>query len=260
MSIDKTAIIHSSAIIKDGAKIGANVKIGAYCIVDEQVVIDDNCVLYNHIGIYNKTHIGKNNKIYSHTVLGSIPQDLKYSGENSELIIGDGNSIREFCLINIGTQDGGNKTIIGNNNLIMSHSHIAHDCIIKDDCILSSNTIIAGHVEIFNGVVIGGATAIHQFVHIGEYSMLAGGSTLAQDLPPFCLAQGNRAIIRSLNIVGLRRNFPDEIDELKKVLKFILKDKVNMRKNIEDFLKKTDNKHIKSLCLFILNAKRGIPN
>jgi len=259
MSIHNNLLIHPTAIVEDGARIGENVQIGAYCIIGAKVTIGDNTKIQNHSCIYGRTTLGQNNNIFSHTVLGSEPQDLKYDGEDSELIVGSNNTIREFCLINLGTKSGGNVTKIGNNNLIMSHTHIAHDCIINNNCIMASNAIIAGHVEMQNYSFVGGSCAIHQFVHIGEYAILAGGSVLTQDLPPFCLAQGNRAIIKSLNVVGIRRNLPKEIDNLKKAFKAFFRENANMKENVEDFYKNTDNEYIKSFCEFIKNSKRGIP-
>lgn len=261
MNIHNSAKIHPSAIIEDGARIGENAIIEAFCVIGSSVTIGDNTTIQNHSCVYGKTTIGKNNTIFSHTVLGSIPQDLKYDGENSELIIGDNNRIREFCMINIGTKSGGNKTVIGDNNLIMSHVHIAHDCIMHNNCILASGAVLAGHIDIRDNAFIGGSSAIHQFVQVGEHSMLAGGGILTQDLPPFCLAEGNRAVLKSLNVVGLRRHMPDEVDSLKKAFKlfFRVTSKVDMKKNIEDFYKITDSKYIRSLCEFVINSNRGIP-
>jgi len=196
------ANIHPTATVEDGAQIGENVKIGAYTYISKNVKIGDNTEIASHTLIEGNTTIGKGNKIFSHAVIGSIPQDLKYKGERVELIIGDNNKIREFTLINPGTEGGGSVTKIGNNNLLMGYVHIAHDVIIKDNCILANGATLAGHVELGNGVVIGGLTPIHQFVKIGDLAMVAGASALSQDVPPYCLVEGNRAYLRGLNLTG----------------------------------------------------------
>ena len=167
------------------------------------------------------TTIGKNNKFFSHGAIGSIPQDLKYNQEKTELIFGDNNTIREHVLINPGTKGGNKITKIGNGNLLMGHTHIGHDCIIGNNIVLSNSSIVAGHVQIDSNTIIGGMSGLHQFVHIGEFCMIGGGSMVAQDIPHYCLAEGNRAVIKNLNTIGLRRNIEDRaiIDELKNVYK-----------------------------------------
>ena len=254
-------LIHPTAIVEIGAKIADNVAIGPFAVVGKDVTIASGTIIDSHVCIYGKTTIGENNHIFSHTTLGSVPQDLKYKGEKSELIIGDNNNIREFCLINIGTELGGNRTVIGDDNLIMSHSHIAHDCLIANGCIFASSSIIGGHVEIDDFAVIGGDCAIHQFVHIGRNSMLAGGSILTQDLPPFCLAQGNRANIVSVNIVGIRRHLSSDTDVIKRAFKELFRGqkKENLKERAQHLLSMTDNEYIKSLCEFVIHSQRGIP-
>ena len=176
------------AIIEDGAQIGKDVEIGAYCFISSKATIGDGTKIAQGSCIYGKTTIGKNNEIFSHAVIGSIPQDLKFAGEDVELIIGDNNKIREFTLFNPGTAGGGGKTVIGSNNLFMAYVHLGHDVIIGNNCILANAATLAGHVEMGNFAVVGGMTPIHQFVHIGDYAMIAGASALAQDVPPFCIS------------------------------------------------------------------------
>jgi len=252
--------IHPSAIIEDGAKIGKNVTIGPFCFISSQAVIGDNTTIDANSCIYGKTTIGKNNKIFSHAVLGSIPQDLKYNGEEVELIIGDNNTIREFTLFNPGTKGGGEKTIIGNSNLFMGYVHLGHDVIIGNHCILANAATLAGHVELGDYVVIGGMTPIHQFVHIGDYAMIAGASALAQDIPPYCMAEGNRAIVRGLNLTGLRRNLKrEDINELKIAYKEIFEGGKPIKESASELIEKNKNFHIHNLCNFIIKTKRGIP-
>lgn len=248
------------AIIEDGAVIGQDVEIGPYCFISSQATIGDGTVIDQCTSIYGKTTIGKNNHIFSHAVIGSVPQDLKFAGEDVELIIGDNNKIREFTLFNPGTKGGGAKTIIGSHNLFMGYVHIGHDVIIGNHCILANAATLAGHVEMGDYAVIGGMTPIHQFVHIGDYAMVAGASALAQDVPPFCMAEGNRAYLRGLNLTGLRRNLDrEEIDELKAAYKELFESGRPLKEVANELFENTNNHHVHNLCNFILKTKRGIP-
>jgi len=241
-------------------KIGKNCQIGEGVIIDENVVIGDNCIIEPYAVITGYTTIGDNNHIYSHAVIGSEPQDLKYHGEKTKLIIGNNNKIREFTLINPGTEGGGGVTRIGDNNLLMGYVHVAHDVIIGNNCILANAATLAGHVELEDYVVIGGMTPIHQFVKIGEHAMIAGASALSQDIPPYCLAEGNRAKLRGLNLTGLRRRFSDRkiIDEIKKAYRELFESGKPL-KEVANELIKSENKYVKHLAEFVLNSKRGIP-
>lgn len=253
--------IHKTAIIEDGAKIGDNVKIGAYSIIGKDVIIGDNTVIDSHTLIEGRTTIGKNNHIFSHASIGTIPQDLKFEGEDVELIIGDNNKIREYTLFNPGTIGGGGKTVIGNNNFFMGYVHVAHDCIIGNNCIFANAVTFAGHVECDDYTVIGGMVPIHQFCKIGTGAMVGGGSVITQDIPPYCLAEGNRAKVKGLNLVGLRRRFEnmDDIDELKRAYKQLFRSGESIKDTAESLIKSNDNIHVNKLCEFILNTKRGIP-
>ncbi|MEA3499249.1 MAG: acyl-ACP--UDP-N-acetylglucosamine O-acyltransferase [Campylobacterota bacterium] len=256
------ANIHKTAIIEDGAKIGDDVTIGPFTIIGSKVKIDDGTTIGSHTLVEGKTTIGKNNRIFSHAVLGTVPQDLKFDGEETELIIGENNTIREHTLINTGTAGGGYKTIIGNNCLLMGHVHIGHDCILSNNIVVANSCAIAGHVEIDDNVVVGGMSAIHQFCKIGESSMIGGGSILVQDIPPFCICEGNRATLRSLNINGLRRRFRNsrsDIDAIRKTYKDIFDSGLPIAEVANEILEISDNKYAKQLALFVINTKRGIP-
>ncbi len=251
--------IHPTVIIEDGAKIGNNVSIGAYSVIKKNVSIADGTKIGTHTLIEGNTTIGKNNEIFSHAVIGSIPQDLKYNGEEVELIIGDNNKIREFTLINPGTKGGGSITKIGNNNLLMGYVHIAHDCIVGNRCILANAATLAGHVELGDGVVIGGLTPVHQFVKIGDLAMVAGASALSQDLPPYCMAQGNRAYLRGLNLVGLRRHLEkSDINEIKSAYKKIFLSGKAYKDMAIEIKNSSKNKYVLKLVNFIIDTKRGI--
>ncbi len=246
------------AIIK--GKIGKNCQIGEGAIIDENVEIGDNCIIEPYAVITGYTEIGDNNHIFSHAVVGSIPQDLKYKGEKTKLIIGNNNKIREFTLINPGTVGGGGVTKIGDNNLLMGYVHVAHDVIIGNNCILANAATLAGHVELEDNVVIGGMTPIHQFVKIGEYAMVAGASAVSQDIPPYCLAEGNRAKLRGLNLTGLRRKLENrsDIDEIKRAYKELFESGKPIREVAQKLLN-SENRYVRHLAEFVLNSKRGIP-
>lgn len=252
--------IHPTAIIEDGAKIGENVTIGAYSYVGKNVTIGDGTIIDTHTLIEGYTTIGKNNHIFSHATIGSIPQDLKYNGEKSELIIGDNNKIREYTLLNPGTEGGGMITKVGNNNLLMGYVHLGHDVIMGDNCILANGATLAGHVELGNYVVIGGLTPVHQFVHIGDFAMVAGASALSQDVPPYCLAQGNHAILRGLNLTGLRRHTNrTEIDNLKVAYRELFEQGNPLQDTAKKLFESSESDLVKNLSNFIIDSKRGIP-
>jgi len=253
--------IHATAIIEDGAIIDQNVTIGPYTIIGPKVTIGDGTKIGSHTVIEGKTTIGKNNEIFSHSTLGSIPQDLKFDGEDVELIIGDNNKIREYTLFNPGTQGGGSITKIGDNNLFMGYTHVAHDVIVGNNCVFANCATLAGHVEVDDYVVIGGLTPIHQFCKIGTQAMVAGGSVVTQDIPPFCLAEGNRAVLRGLNLNGLRRRLDSrkEIDEIKQAYKALFESNEPLSENARKIYDASENENVKNLTLFVLETKRGIP-
>jgi len=253
--------IHSSAIVEDGAIIEDDVTIGPFTIIGKDVKIGKGTVVQSHTLITGKTTIGENNRIFSHAVLGSIPQDLKFDGEITELIIGDNNTIREHVLINVGTAGGGYKTVIGDNCLIMGHVHIGHDTIIESNIVIANSTVIAGHVEIDSNAFVGGLSAIHQFCKIGEFAMIGGGSILVQDIPPYCICEGNRANIRGLNINGLRRHFEnrDDINSIRKAYKNIFESGNPIVDVAKELVANSDNQYVKKLAQFVLDTKRGIP-
>ena len=254
------SLIHPSAVIEDGAVLGSNVSVGPFAYIGSQVKIGDNTTVASHAVIEGKTTIGKNNRIFPHSAVGTIPQDLKFAGEDVELIIGDNNTIREFTLLNPGTKGGGSITKIGNGNLLMGYVHLGHDVILGDHCILANGATLAGHVELGNHVVIGGLTPVHQFVHIGDYAMIGGASALSQDIPPFCLAEGNRAVLRGLNLTGIRRSMErDDINALKSAYKALFEEGNPLQEVAEALFESTTSEKVRSLCDFIKTSKRGIP-
>jgi len=201
-----TSQIHQSSFISSKVNLGKNVVIGPHCFLDGKIDIGDNTILKSHVVISGSTNIGNDNIFYPFTNIGCDPQDLKYKGEDSYLNIGNKNIFRENVTISKGTKDGGMKTIIKDNNLFMTGAHIAHDCIIGNNNIFVNQVTLGGHVNIMNNIVIGGLSAIIQFVTIGSYSMIGGMSGIDKNVIPFSLAIGNRAKLRGLNLVGIRRN------------------------------------------------------
>jgi len=201
-----TSQIHQSSFISSNVNLGKNVVVGPHCYLDGKIDIGDNTILKSHVVISGNTNIGNDNIFYPFTNIGCDPQDLKYKGEDSYLNIGNKNIFRENVTISKGTKDGGMKTIIKDNNLFMTGAHIAHDCIIGNNNIFVNQVTLGGHVNIMNNIVIGGLSAIIQFVTIGSYSMIGGMSGIDKNVIPFSLAIGNRAKLRGLNLVGIRRN------------------------------------------------------
>jgi UDP-N-acetylglucosamine acyltransferase len=198
-------MIHKTAVIDSNAKISENVKIGPYCVIGPNVEIGDNSTIHSHVSISGNTIIGKNNKIYPFASIGSDPQDLKFNGEQTKLIIGNKNTIREYVTINPGTGGGGGKTIVGDNCLLMISSHIAHDCNVGNNVIIANNVPLGGHALIGDGVVIGGNSAVQQFTRIGKMAMIGGMTGVLNDVIPYGLSIGNRNFLQGINLIGLRR-------------------------------------------------------
>ena len=211
-----TIKVHPSSLIDPGAKLAEGCEIGPFCSIGERVVIGKNTKVYANCHVLGNTKIGENNEIFHGSIIGGMPQDLKFNNESSSsLIIGDNNKIREYVTIHSSVTD--QPTRIGNSNLLMANAHVAHDCQLGNFNILANTSLLAGHVTLENHIQTGGAVAFHQFTKVGDYSFLAAGAMVAQDVPPFCMAAGDRARLNGLNLIGLkRRGFnPDEIKELK---------------------------------------------
>lgn len=253
--------IHPTAIVEPKAEIDDGVIIGAYCIIGEGVRIKRGSKLISNVVIEGNTEIGENCTIYPFTSIGLPPQDLKYKGEKTGLIIGNNNIIREYITIHRASVGGDGLTNIGDNNFLMAYVHIAHDCKIGSNIIMANAATLGGHVVIEDYAVVGGLTAIHQFTRIGAYSMVGGFSGVGQDIPPYMIASGARAKLFGLNTIGLKRyGFSDAIiNELKKAYKILFREKRTLKdamKKIQEDLPYTDE--IKHLIEFIQKNKRGI--
>ena len=199
------ANIHTTAIVAAGAELGESVSVGPYSIIGAHVKLGEGTQIGPHCVIDGHTTIGRDNRIFQFCSLGGIPQDKKYAGEPTELQIGNGNTIREFCTFNLGTVQAGGVTRLGNDNWMMAYTHLAHDCQVGDKTIFANNAQIAGHVEVGDWVILGAYTAVHQFVKIGPHAMTGMGTILLQDVPPFAMVSGNPAQARSFNLEGLKR-------------------------------------------------------
>ena len=251
-------MIHKTAIVDSKAKISSNVKIGPYSIIGPHVEIDADVIIQSHVNIVGHTTIGKNNRIYPLASIGSDPQDLKYKGEKTSLIIGTNNIIREHATINTGTIQGGGITKVGNNNLIMIGAHIAHDCIIGNDIVMANNSAVAGHAEIQDFVIIGAKCGIQQFTRIGKMAMIGGMTAVSRDVISYGLSIGNRNFLNGINVIGLRRDKVQnkEIIGLTEAYKEIFKSK-NLSENLNKLNGKfKDNTLVKEVLEFINKDKK----
>jgi len=252
--------IHPTAIVSKKAKLADDLVVGPYTIIQDNVTVGSQTKIGAHCEIDGNASIGSNCEIFTGAVIGSRPQDLKYKGEKSFLEIGDNNIIREYCTFNLGTGEGG-KTVVGNRNLFMAYSHIAHDCIVGDDCVIANNGTLAGHVTIEDKAVVGGLVAIHQFVRIGKLSIIGGCSKVVQDIPPYSTCDGHPALVYGLNLVGLRRNniSHDSIKQLDHAFRILFNSGLTIKhalNNVEKEVSATEE--VVYLVDFIKKSQRGI--
>jgi UDP-N-acetylglucosamine acyltransferase len=259
------ARIHPTALVDRQAQLDGDVDVGPYAIVGPRVRIGAGSTIGAHAVLAGRTTIGRGNRIFPHAALGGTPQDKKYAGEDTELVIGDGNTIREFCTFNTGTVQGGGVTRIGSDNWVMAYAHVAHDCRLGDHCIVANAVTLGGHVEIGDWVILGGLTGVHQFVRIGSHAMTGGGTILLQDLPPFVICNGNPAAAHGLNTEGLkRRGFtPDAIVVLRAAYKAIYKEGLTAAAacdRIEELAETTSaaTEELLALAAFVRASTRGI--
>ena len=251
-------MIHNSSVIDKKAKVSMNVKIGPFCYVGPNVELKDNVQLVSNVHIEGNTIIKEGTKIFPFASIGTQPQDLKFKGEKSSLLIGKNNIIREYVTINPGTEGGGSKTTIGDDCLFMISSHIAHDCIIGNNVIIANNVPLGGHVTIEDSVVIGGNSAVQQFTRIGRLAMIGGMTGVLKDVIPFGLSIGNRNYLQGLNLIGLRRQKYDnhKIIGLDKAFKDIFSSK-NLHENLSRINGEyKDNELVSEVIKFIEKDKK----
>ena len=254
--------IHKTAIIHPNTQLASGVSVGPYSIIGPDVTVGEDVRIASHCNIEGKTTVGKGSQLFSGAVVGSIPQDKKHNPDDDvSLVIGDNNVIREYVLINPGTVDGGGKTIIGNNNLFMAYSHVAHDCAIGNNCVMANVGTLAGHVTLEDNAVVGGLSAIHQFVRLGRLSIVGGCSKVVQDIPPFSMCDGHPAKVYSLNLVGLRRaKVPSTaVTALKKAFKILFHSGFSRTHAIEKIEQEVEScPEIEHLVFFAKTTKRGL--
>jgi UDP-N-acetylglucosamine acyltransferase len=255
MLIDSKAIVHSHAELAD------DVSVGPYSIIGADVKIGSGTIIGPHVVIKGPTFIGKENRIYQFTSIGEDPQDKKYAAEVTRLEIGDRNTIREFTSMHRGTQQDNGVTKIGDDNLFMAYTHVAHDCIIGNNVIMANGASLAGHVHLNNNAILGGFTLVHQFTQVGQYSFAAMGSAITQDIPPFIMVGGKPTRPHGINSVGMERNgiSTEDIRLIRNAYKIIYK--MNLR--LEDAIEKmedmsSDSKQLTDMISFLRNVSRGI--
>jgi UDP-N-acetylglucosamine acyltransferase len=253
--------IHETAIVDCHAELDSDVEIGPYAIIGPQVKIGKGTKIRSHVVVEGRTTMGEGNIIFPFATVGTPPQDLKYKGEASELIIGNYNTIREYASLNPGTQGGGMVTRVGDYNLLMMYCHIAHDCTLGNRNIIANGATLGGHVVVEDFVIVGGLVGVHQFVSIGSGALLGAGSMVSKDVPPFCNATGDRARLRGLNVEGLRRRGFDKakIDSLKKTYRVIFQSKLRTRDALEKVRRELPaSDEVQSLVSFVANSQRGV--
>ncbi|HEY7168108.1 MAG TPA: acyl-ACP--UDP-N-acetylglucosamine O-acyltransferase [Candidatus Binatia bacterium] len=253
--------IHPTAVIDNAAELSEDVEIGPYSVIGRGVHIGKGTRVQSHVVIQGCTSIGEANTFFPFATVGTIPQDLKYKGEPSTLVIGSHNTIREYVSLNPGTEGGGMVTRVGNHNLLMMHCHIAHDCIIGDWNIVANGATFGGHVVIADRVIVGGLVGIHQFVKIGSGAILGAGSMVSKDVPPFCNATGDRAKLHGLNVEGLRRcGFEKgKIESLRQAYRIIFQSKLRTKDALEEVRRVVPpSPEVDQLVSFVANSTRGV--
>lgn len=253
--------IHPSAFVAPSAKVAESAVIGPCAVIEDNVIIGEGCKIDAFASVKQFTRMGKNNHIHSYAMIGNVPQDLKFAGEESWLEIGDGNTIREFSTLHRGTEGGGGLTKIGNNCLLMSYIHVAHDCVLGSNIVMSNAATLAGHVQVGDNAIIGGLSAVHQFVRIGRNAFVGGMTGINMDLPPYMMAVGERAGIHGPNLVGLRRLGLDRngISAVRNTFKQIWLSGTPRK----DALEKVEQDYpesieVKQIVEFVRSSKRGV--
>lgn len=254
-------MIDSRAIIDPSAKLASDVEVGPWSIIGANVEIGSGTIIASHVIIKGPTVIGKNNKIYQFSTIGEDTPDLKYKGEDTRLVIGDNNVIREGVTIHRGTVQDRCETTIGNNNLLMAYTHVAHDCVVGDHCIFANNAALAGHVHVGDWAILGGFTLVHQFCHLGAHCFTGMGSGIGKDVPAYVIVNGNPAEAKGINIEGLkRRGFSkDEIADINKAFKVIYRRGLTAEQALNELSPLAQTKpKLQALLDSVQSSQRGI--
>ena len=258
---NKSSQIHPTAVVHPSAELGERVEIGPFAVVGDDVKISGDCRVHSHVHIAAYTSIGDRCEIYPYASVGTVPQDLKFDGRRTGTIIGNDNVIREFVTINRGSVGADELTVIGNNNLFMAYSHVAHDCSIGNHVIMANAATLGGHVVIQDYAVLGGLTAVHQFVRIGTHAFVGGKTGVPQDIAPYLLVSGHRAKPYGLNLVGLKRkNFPDKVlKALKECYRIVFREEIPLNHALEKAESQLgDVEEVRILLDFIRSSTRGV--
>jgi UDP-N-acetylglucosamine acyltransferase len=253
--------IHPTAVVEPGAQLDPSCEVGPYAIVGKDVVLGPGTVLHAHATVKGHTTLGAGNRVFSHAVVGEIPQDLKYRGEPTRLVVGDRNTFRECVTINTGTVGGGGVTTIGNGCLFMAYSHVGHDCTIGDGAIIANSVALAGHILLEDHVHLGGLSAVHQFARIGRLAFVSGLTGVVMDVPPYCMATGGRAELAGLNTVGLQRAGMDEaqIGRVKQAYKLLFRSNLALAEALAQLEAELGaHPEIAHLVAFVRGSQRGL--
>ena len=255
------AQIHPTAIVDVRAQLGQGVTVGPYTIIDGRVVIGPDSHIGPHVVIRDFTTLGARCRVFQFAVLGEIPQDLKFKGEESQLVLGDDNTVREFATMHRGTAGGGGVTRIGRGNLFMAYTHVAHDCQIGDKVIMSNAATLGGHITVEDHAILGGLAAVHQFCRIGRHAFIGGCSAVHRDVPPYTMAVGNRAKLVGLNLVGLKRaGFVDaNLQGLKRAYELLFLSELNLKEAMDRVRQEfSHSSEIQHLLQFLETSERGL--
>ncbi|MFZ2087856.1 MAG: acyl-ACP--UDP-N-acetylglucosamine O-acyltransferase [Desulfobaccales bacterium] len=255
------AAIHPTAIVDPAAELAESVTVGPYSIIEGKVVVGPNTEIGSHAIIRDYTTIGARCRIFQFAVLGEIPQDLKFAGEVSHLIIGDDNTIREFATMHRGTAGGGGVTRVGNGNLFMAYSHVAHDCLIGNRVVMSNAATLAGHITVEDKAILGGFVAVHQFSRIGCHAFIGGASAVPRDVPPYTMAVGNRAKLVGLNLVGLKRSGLSDtaLQALRQAYDILFNSELNTKEAVEKARQEIPGvPEVEHLLWFVEHSERGL--
>ncbi|HET6370662.1 MAG TPA: acyl-ACP--UDP-N-acetylglucosamine O-acyltransferase [Nitrospiria bacterium] len=253
-------MIHPTAIVHPKAELDSDVEIGPYAVIGERVRIARGCRIHAHVEIEGLTEIGEGCTFFSFSSIGTPPQDLKFKGEETRLIIGRRNTFREFITLNRGTQNGLGQTVIGDDNFLMAYVHVAHDCTVGNHVVLANAATLAGHISIGDHAIVGGLSGIHQFVRIGAYAMIGGCSAVAQDVPPFVSVAGNRARLHGLNVIGLKRHgfSTERLAALKEAYRLLFRARMTQKEAIGKIRSTQAGSDVEALVKFVESSKRGV--
>lgn len=252
--------IHATALVADGAQLHDSVEVGPYSIIDDGAVIGEGTVIGSGVRIHGGTTIGENNQIFDNAVLGALPQDMAFDPDTkTDLVIGDHNVLREGVNISRAKIEGA-STVLGDHNFFMCNVHLGHDCVFGSHTIIAPGTVVGGHVEVADRAFISGVVAVHQFCHIGELAMIAGGTKVVKDIPPYAMADGNPASLIGNNVVGLRRNGFDVVQRkaIKQAYITLFKSGLNTTQALEQLKSESHDESVARLIAFVEQSQRGV--